>query len=153
MCRLTSWAIGNCILICLGFALVGAAAAEAFILLADRIGRDALTGIQAVESPLYLASTAALALVGLVVLGEAWRRRHLALALIASVLGLTTLMMGVGHYHPENIQAYAIPGGIYTLVVAILLRRVRKALPVEFQRVGLASTRCAVTAIVSTTVS
>ena len=116
-----------------GFALVGAATAEAFILLADRSGRDALTGIEAVESALYLASTAMLGVLGLVVLGEAWRRRHVSLALTAGVLGLATLMMGVGHFHPENIQAYTIPGGIYTLVVAIMLRRVRKALPVELR--------------------
>jgi hypothetical protein len=110
-------------------ALVGAAPVVGLVLLAVRSDQYALTGVEAVETRLYLASTAAVGLLAVALFEEFWRYRRVTLAVTAGALGLVSLLMGIGHFHPDNIQAYTVPGGLYTLVVAILLGRVRRGLP------------------------
>ena len=110
-------------------ALLGAAPVVGLVLLAVRSDQYALTGVEAVETRLYLASTAAVGLLVVALLEGFWRYRRTTLAVTAGALGLVSLLMGIGHFHPDNVQVYTVPGGVYTLVVAILLGRVRKGLP------------------------
>ena len=57
----------------------------------------------------------------------AWLRRSRDLAAVASLTLVPALLAAIGLTHPSDIQAYAVPAGLYLLVVASLIRRDRRA--------------------------
>jgi hypothetical protein len=84
-------------------------------------------------SPLYLWSMGAVAVFGLLLAVEAWRTRAMAVGYAASVALLTALLLGIGHFRPENPQAYIVPIGLYLLGTARFLSPRRASLPEDFR--------------------
>lgn len=108
----------------IGFGLLAFRASEA----AD-IGQTFLIS----EPPLYLWSMGAVAVFGLLLAAEAWRARAMAVGYAASVTLLTALLLGIGHFRPENPQAYIVPIGLYLLGTARFLSPHRASLPEDLR--------------------
>ncbi|MCJ7510642.1 MAG: zinc ribbon domain-containing protein [Dehalococcoidia bacterium] len=104
----------------IGYGLLAFRASEA----AD-IGRTFVIS----EPPLYLWSMGAVAVFGLLLAAEAWRTRAMAVGYASSVTLLTALLLGIGHFRPENPQAYTVPIGLYLLGTARFLSPHRESLP------------------------
>lgn len=85
------------------------------------------------EPPLYLWSMGAVAVFGLLLAAEAWRTRAIAVGYAGSVTLLTALLLGIGHFQPENPQAYIVPIGLYLLGTAKFLSPHRASLPEDFR--------------------
>jgi hypothetical protein len=81
------------------------------------------------EPPLYLWSTGAVAFFGLLLAAEAGRIRSLLLGYASSVVLLTALLLGIGHFQLENPQPYVVPIALFMLATARLLSDRRKFLP------------------------
>ena len=116
-----------------GLALVGVAAVESLILLIRTVDRLEPGIVDLVNMPIYLTLTVLIGLSTVLVLIESIRRADMALQLSAATLGLVTLMAAIGRFHPENIQIYSVPVGIYILAAAILLRRGAQRFPAEIR--------------------
>ncbi|MCH7811121.1 MAG: hypothetical protein IH958_00635, partial [Chloroflexi bacterium] len=84
------------------------------------------------ETALYQTSAAAVAIVGLLLLAQAWLVRRIEFAAGASALLMVALLLEIGHFRPENVQAYTAPLGVYLLAAGILASRVRE-LPEEIE--------------------
>jgi hypothetical protein len=85
------------------------------------------------EPSLYLWSMGAVAVFGLLLAAEAWRTRAMAVGYAGSVVLLTALLLGIGHFRPENPQAYIVPIGLYLLGTAQFLSPRRASLPEDFR--------------------
>ena len=85
------------------------------------------------EPPLYLWSMGAVAIFGLLLAVEAWRRRSMGAGYASSVVLLTALLLGIGHFRPENPQAYVVPIGLHLLGTAWLLGPRRTSVPEEWR--------------------
>jgi hypothetical protein len=85
------------------------------------------------EPPLYLWSMGAVAVFGLLLAAEAWRTRAVAVGYAASVALLTALLLCIGHFRPENPQAYIVPIGLYLLGTARFLSPRRASLPEDYR--------------------
>ncbi|MCH8901764.1 MAG: hypothetical protein IIC88_05640 [Chloroflexi bacterium] len=84
------------------------------------------------ETALYQTAAASVLLLGLLALATSWRMRRLDVAAGASALLMVALLLEIGHFRPENVQAYTAPLGVYLLAGAFLASRVR-ALPDELR--------------------
>ena len=84
------------------------------------------------ETALYQTAAASVLLLGLLVIGGSWLLRRLDVAAGASALLMVALLLEIGHFRPENVQAYTAPLGVYLLAGAFLASRVR-ALPDELR--------------------
>jgi len=85
------------------------------------------------EPPLYLWSMGAVAVFGLLVAVEAWRRRSMAIAYASSVVLLTALLLGIGHFRFENPQPYVVPIGLHLLATAWVFSPRRIRVPEDFR--------------------
>ena len=96
------------------------------------------------EPPLYLWSMGAVAIFGLLLAVEAWRRRSMAAGYASSVILLVALLLGIGHFRPENPQAYVVPIGLQLLGTALLFDPRRVRVPEELRElVGVAEVAAA----------
>ncbi|MCH7719301.1 MAG: hypothetical protein IIB21_07505, partial [Chloroflexi bacterium] len=84
------------------------------------------------ETALYQTAAASVLLLGLLAIATSWRMRRLDVAAGASALLMVALLLEIGHFRPENVQAYTAPLGVYLLAGAFLASRVR-ALPDELR--------------------
>ncbi len=84
------------------------------------------------ETVLYQTSAAAVGLLGLLGLAQSWFARHAGLATGASALLMVALLLEIGHFRPENVQAYTGPIGAYVLIAGLLASRARD-LPKELR--------------------
>jgi hypothetical protein len=99
------------------FAVALVAPAVGFGLLAYRIAEAAAdrTSIGFADPPLYLWSTATVAILGVLAVVEAVRSRTLVLAYGSSAVFLITLLLVIAHFSPDNPQAYTVPVAVYLL--------------------------------------
>jgi hypothetical protein len=81
---------------------------------------------------LYQTSAASVLLLAVLVLAQSWLWRRLPFAAAASALMMVALLLEIGHFRPENPQAYTAPLGVYLLAGALLALRVR-GLPVALR--------------------
>ena len=84
------------------------------------------------ETLLYQTAAASVLLLGLLVLAQSWLARRVELAAGASALLMVALLLEIGHFRPENVQAYTAPLGVYLFAGALVASRVRE-LPEELQ--------------------
>jgi hypothetical protein len=118
-----SW---STMLLALAFAYAVLAPVVGWIRLSQLADPGGFVGAQSFEATgLYQTSAAAVAMIGLLVGAEAWLRRRIDMAVAASALLMVALLLQIGHYRPENVQAYTLPLGAYILSGALLGLRVR----------------------------
>jgi hypothetical protein len=84
------------------------------------------------ETLLYQTAAASVLLLAVLVLAQSWLWRRLPFAAAASALLMVALLLEIGHFRPENPQAYTAPLGVYLLAGALLALRVR-GLPVDLR--------------------
>jgi hypothetical protein len=115
------------------FAYALAAPAAGLVRLAALANPRGFVGTEHFEATLlYQTSAASVLLLALLVLAQSWLLRRLSFAAAASALMMVALLLEIGHFRPENPQAYTAPLGVYLLAGALLALRVR-GLPVELQ--------------------
>jgi ribosomal protein L40E len=114
------------VLLALAFVYAALAPIVGWVRLSQLADPEGFVGTQSFEATaLYQTSAAGVALLGLLVGAEAWLRRRPEIAVGASALLLVALLLQIGHYRPENVQAYTAPLGVYLLAGALLGLRVR----------------------------
>ena len=118
-----------------GLALALMSTGVGFGLLSYRLDKATDLGltIPVSEPALYLWSTAAVAVLGLVAVAEALRTRSLTIGYAASLVLLVALLLAIGRLRPENPQAYVAPIGIYLLGYARFAGGHAKRLPEEMR--------------------
>lgn len=115
-----------------GYAL--AAPVVGWVRLADLTDGEGFVGTERFEeTQLYLTSAASVLLLAGLVLAQSWIWRRLELAAGASALLMVALLLYIGHFRPENPQAYTAPLGAYLLGGALLTLRVR-GLPIDLRQ-------------------
>jgi len=75
----------------------------------------------------------AVAVLGLLVAVEAWRRRSMEAGYASSVVLLVALLLGIGHFRPENPQPYVVPIGLHLLLTSWIFSPRRVRVPEEFR--------------------
>ena len=121
--------------VALGLAFVYAAAAPivGWVRLSVLADPEGFVGVDSFEETwLYQTSAASLLLLGLLVLAQSWLARRVEFAAGASALLMVALLLEIGHFRPENVQAYTAPLGVYLFIGAVLASRARE-LPEELQ--------------------
>ena len=108
------------------FAYAAAAPIAGWVRLATLTDEHGFVGTERFEATLlYQTSAASVLLLALLALALSWLWRRLELAAGASALMMVALLLEVGHWRPENAQAYTAPLGGYLLAAALLALRVR----------------------------
>ncbi len=74
---------------------------------------------------LYQTSAAAVALIAVLLFAKAHISRRIDIAALGSALAMVAGLLQVGHFGPDNLQAYTAPLGVYILAMALLSLRVR----------------------------
>jgi hypothetical protein len=74
---------------------------------------------------LYQTAAAAVALLAGLLFAKAFFSRRIAFAALGSAVAMIAALLQVGHYSPDNLQAYTAPLGVYVLAMALLSLRVR----------------------------
>lgn len=122
--RVAAW---SRVLLALAFAYAVAAPIAGWSRLAMLADPEGFVGDQRFEETLlYQTATASLLLLGLLVLAQSWLWRRIELAAGASALLMVALLLEIGHFRPENAQAYTAPLGAYLLAAAVLTTRLRQ---------------------------
>ena len=117
----------------LAFGYVAAAPVVGWVRLAILADPEGFVGEDRFEETLlYQTAAASVLLLGLLVLAQSWLARRVELAAGASALLMVALLLEIGHFRPENVQAYTAPLGVYLFAGAVLASRVRE-LPEELQ--------------------
>lgn len=128
--RLPRWAL---VLQLLAFAFAVAGPIAGWVRLDHLADPQGFVGEQSFEeTALYQTSTAAVAVLGLLAAVEAALSKRLWLALGASAVFMVALLLEIGHFRPDNIQAYTVPIAVYLLASALLALRMRD-LPVDLR--------------------
>jgi len=108
-------------LLLLAFAYAVAAPITGWVRLDMLAGPNGFVGTEHFEKTLlYEMSAASLLVLGLLVLAHSWLARYLEMAVGASALIMVALLLEIGHFRPENVQAYTAPLGAYLLALALL---------------------------------
>ena len=118
----------------LAFVYVAAAPVVGWVRLAILADPEGFVGEDPFEeTALYQTAAASVLLLGLLVLAQSWLVRKVELAAGASALlaGASALLMvalllEIGHFRPDNVQAYTAPLGVYLFAGAVLASRVRE---------------------------
>ncbi|MCH8849665.1 MAG: zinc ribbon domain-containing protein [Chloroflexi bacterium] len=84
------------------------------------------------ETALYQTAAASVLMLALLLAAQAWLARRWDIAAGASALMMVALLLEIGHFRPENVQAYTVPLGAYVLAGAFVLHRVR-AVPADLK--------------------
>ena len=84
------------------------------------------------ETLLYQTAAASVLMLALLLAAQSWLVRRWDAAAGASALIMVALLLEIGHFRPENIQAYTAPLGAYVLAGAFVLDRVR-TLPADLK--------------------
>jgi hypothetical protein len=117
----------------LAFGYVAAAPVVGWVRLAILADPEGLVGTERFEETvLYQTSAASVYLLGLLLVAQSWLARRAEIAAGASAVLMVALLLEIGHFRPENVQAYTAPLGVYLLAGASLALRVRE-LPEELR--------------------
>ena len=84
------------------------------------------------ETALYQTAAASVLMLALLLAAQAWLARRWGIAAGASALMMVALLLEIGHFRSENVQAYTVPLGAYVLAGAFVLHRVR-AVPADLK--------------------
>jgi hypothetical protein len=110
-----------------------AAPVTGWVRLATLADKSGFIGTRHFEATaLYQTSAATVALLASLMIAWWMSLRRLELLAGASALLMVAGLLEVGHFRPDNVQAYTAPLGAYTLVVALLSLRIR-TLPADAQ--------------------
>jgi hypothetical protein len=74
---------------------------------------------------LYQTAAASVGLLALLVFARSVLWKRLDVAALGSALVMVAGLLEIGHFRPENAQAYTAPLGVYILAIALLSLRVR----------------------------
>jgi hypothetical protein len=78
------------------------------------------------ETVLYQTAAASVLLLGVLLITQSWLLRRFEMAAGASAVLMVALLLEIGHFRPENVQAYTAPLGVYLLTAAFLALRARE---------------------------
>ena len=92
-------------------------------ILADDAGFIAADSFE--ETALYQTAAGSVLLLGLMAIAQGWIVRRVEIAAGGTALLMVALMLEVGHFRPENVQAYSAPLGVYVLLASMLATRAR----------------------------
>ena len=110
----------------LAFAYAAAAPIVGWVRLAILADEDGFVGTERFEETvLYQTAAASVMLLALLVALQSWLMRRFELLAGASALLMVALLLEIGHFRPENVQAYTVPLGVYLLAGGLLASRVR----------------------------
>ena len=84
------------------------------------------------ETALYQTAAASVLMLALLLAAQSLLARRWDAAAGASALMMVALLLEIGHFRPENVQAYTAPLGGYVLAGAFVIARAR-ALPAELR--------------------
>jgi len=91
-----------------------------FALVAVDSDRGLIDGVAFEQSALYECSTLATAVVGLVALVESSIARRGWVVVVGSAVLLVAILLQIGRFHPDNIQAYTAVAGAYLVMLGTL---------------------------------
>jgi hypothetical protein len=77
------------------------------------------------QTLLYQTSAASAMAVALLMVALSWLERRTEIAAGATAVMMVALLLEIGHFRPDNVQAYTAPLGVYLLAVGLLSSRVR----------------------------
>lgn len=97
------------------FALIAPAAA--YVLMSDTISDGAIDGVRWYESALYQATVVTVAIAGVLALAEASIANRRWIIVPASAVLLSALLMQIGRFNPDNVQAYTAVIGFYLVAL------------------------------------
>jgi len=121
--RYDSWATVGLVL---AFAYAAAAPVVGWVRLDALAGPTGFVGTEHFEETLlYQTSAASVFLLALLVVALSWLLRRIEIAAGATALMMVALLLEIGHFHPDNIQFYTVPLGIYVLLGVLLSSRLR----------------------------
>ncbi len=110
----------------LAFAYAVAAPLVAWVRLRELAEPSGFVGAQHFEKTLlYETAAASVGVLAFLLVGLAWLQRRVEIAAGATALMMVALLLEVGHFRPDNIQAYSAPLGVYVLAAALLALRLR----------------------------
>ena len=110
----------------LAFTYAVAAPVVAWVRLDDLAKPSGFVGAQHFEETLlYETAAASVAVLAFLLVGLSWFQRRVEIAAGATALMMVTLLLEIGHFRPDNIQAYTAPLGIYVLAGSLLALRFR----------------------------
>lgn len=114
------------VLLALALAYLVAAPITGWVRLAILADSEGFIGAHSFEeTALYQTSAGAVVLLGVLVAVAGWLEQRMEFVAGASTLLMVALLLQVGHFRPENVQAYTAPLGVYLLVGASLAFRIR----------------------------
>ncbi len=114
------------VLLALAFAYLVAAPITGWVRLAILADSEGFIGAHSFEeTALYQTSAAAVLLLGVLMAVAAWLEQRMEFVAGASALLIIALLLYIGHFRPENVQAYTAPLGVYLLAGASLAFRLR----------------------------
>ncbi len=114
------------VLLACAFAYAVAAPIAGWLRLAALTDQQGFVGTERFEATLlYQLSAASVLLLALLGLAQSWLWRRLPLATAVSALIMVALLLEIGHFRPENAQAYTAPLGSYLLAGSLFALRVR----------------------------
>jgi hypothetical protein len=82
-----------------------------------------LDSVYFLESDLYQATVLSIALLALLAFAMALVVRSRLLAVLASAILTSALLLEIAHFQPDNLQAYPVPLGLYLFVLVLLTSR------------------------------
>jgi len=111
----------------LAFAYTVATPITAWVRLDDLVQPSGFVGAQHFEKTLlYETAAASVGVLAILLVALAWFQRRVEIAASATMLMMVALLLEVGHFRPDNIQAYTAPLGVYVLAGALLALRFSK---------------------------
>ena len=134
--RYERWSL---VAVTLAFAYSVAAPIAAWVRLNDLAQPTGFVGTQHFEKTLlYETAAASVGALAVLLVGLAWFQRRAEMAVAATALMMVALLLEVGHFRPENVQAYTAPLGVYVLAVALLALRFSRLPSDAREAVGVA---------------
>ncbi len=110
----------------LAFAYLVAAPIAGWVRLSILADPDGFIGTDSFEATaLYQTSAAAVLLLGAFVAVQGWLLNRMEIVAVASTLLMVALLLEIGHFRPDNMQAYTAPLGVYLLAGASFALRLR----------------------------
>jgi hypothetical protein len=87
---------------------------------------------------LYETAAASVGVLALMLACLGWLQRRVEIVAGSTALMMVALLLEVGHFRPDNIQAYTVPLGVYVLGGALLALRLSKLPEEAREAVGIA---------------
>jgi hypothetical protein len=110
----------------LAFTYAVVAPVVAWVRLSDLAQPSGFVSVQHFEKTLlYETAAASVAVLAFLLAGLCWFQRRVEIAAGATALMMVALLLEIGHFRPDNVQAYTAPLGVYVLAGSLLALRLR----------------------------